>query len=340
MVIIQIPPRLTPKTLLPFSIELAEHPKDPITILDFRVLAHVEPFGMLFLSALIRQLGRRGKKIFGKDFKLHARNFSSHEYASWMGFFRSFGLAFGTEPGEAPGGRTYVPLTRIVVSKIVTEAKESYVHHGEIIEDVSKKIAGILTRHQKCEIENTLTYSIRELFRNVIEHGNASHIWYAAQYWPTKNKVEVAILDEGVGLLSSLSRNQRLEIDSDQKAVFMALQPGISGVSKERRNSKLDGAWVNSGYGLFMTSSISKMGGSFHICSGKAAIHLQNQDAFWLPCSYDGVAIRMVLHPSRINSLNCALENLRIEGQKIARKLGEKDVELTASQMSRMLSRA
>ena len=50
---ITIPSSLTPNTLIPFSLVLNTHPDTPENCLDFKYLGHVEPFGMLFLSALI-----------------------------------------------------------------------------------------------------------------------------------------------------------------------------------------------------------------------------------------------------------------------------------------------
>ena len=293
---------------------------------------------MLFLSALIRQYAKKGRDKFGRDFKIKAKNFSANKYASWMGFFQSFGLDHGNEPGQASGSGTYIPLTRLVVNRIKSEAREEFVHHGEIIEEESSRIAGILTRHSSCAVYETLTYAIREIFRNVVEHGEASHIWYAAQYWPTKNKVEISILDEGVGLFKSLNKNPKLNIQNNSQAVFMALQPGISGVTKEKRK-KSDGDWVNSGYGLYMTSSLCQFGGDFYICSGENAIRLIGEKSEIMSCSFNGVAIRMVLDTRQIKKLNEALEALRNKGQKIAAELGNLDTDLTASKMSRMLSK-
>lgn len=334
---ITIPSSLTPDTLIPFSLILNKHPDTPENCLDFRHLGHVEPFGMLFLSALIRQFGRKGREVFGRDFKLVAKNYSGNDYASWMGFFKSFGLDYGNEPSQVSGNGTYIPITRLVVNKIKTEAREGFVHHGEILEAESSRIAGVLTRHSGCKVSETLTYAIREIFRNVVEHGEASHIWYAAQYWPSRNKVEISILDEGIGLVNSLKRNPKLNIQDNCQAIFMALQPGISGVPKEKRK-RSDGDWRNSGYGLFMTSSLCQLGGSFHICSGSDAIFLIGNESTFSKCSFQGVAIRLVLDTSTITSLNQALEGLRNKGEKIAASLGNIDSELTASKMSRMLS--
>lgn len=336
--IITIPSRLTPTELLPFSTQLSATPVEDIYLLDFRGVGHAEPFGMLFLAALIRQFVRSRRLLQGKNCQIRVANFADKQYVSWMGLFKSFGLDHGNGPGEASGSGTYIPLTRLTVSRIIGEARDEYVHHGEVIEAEARRIAQILTRNDDGDLSNTLTYALREIMRNVVEHGESSHIWYAAQYWPTKNKVEVSILDEGVGLLPSLQRNPRIAVDSNRKAIFMALQPGVSGVAKERRR-RSDGDWVNSGYGLFMTSSLCQAGGNFTICSGTDALQLDAGRSKYFDCAFKGVAIRMVLDTSKIRDVDSALSELRDKGQAMAKELGSEDSELTASKMSRMLSK-
>lgn len=335
---ITIPSRLTPDELLPFSAQLHATATEESYLLDFRGVGHVEPFGMLFLAGLIRQFVRSRRQLQGKECEIRVANYADKTYASWMGLFKSFGLDHGNGPGEASGSGTYIPLTRLTVNRIIAEAREEYVHHGEIIEAEAKRIACMLTRRNNGDITETLTYAVREIMRNVVEHGNTGHIWYAAQYWPTSSRVEVSILDEGIGLLHSLRRNPRLNVDSNQKAIFMALQPGISGVAKEKRR-RSDGDWVNSGYGLFMTSSLCQVGGDFTICNYEDALRLDADGSRFLNCAFQGVAIRMVLDISRIRDLDSSLSELREKGQAIAKELGNEDTELTASKMSRMLSK-
>lgn len=335
---ITIPSRLTAAELLPFSAQLRAAAVEESYLLDFRGVGYVEPFGMLFLAALIRQFVRSRRQAQGKDCEIRVANYENKTYASWMGLFKSFGLDHGNGPGEASGSGTYIPLTRLTVSRIIGEARDEYIHHGEVIEAEARRIARILTRNDCGDITETLTYAVREIMRNVVEHGETSHIWYAAQYWPTKSRVEVSILDEGIGLLPSLRRNPRLNVDSNHKAIFMALQPGVSGIAKEKRR-RSDGDWVNSGYGLFMTSSLCQVGGDFTICNDANALRLDADGSRFIDCAFQGVAIRMVLDTSKIRDLNSSLSELRDKGQAIAKELGNEDTELTASKMSRMLSK-
>lgn len=340
MKVINIPRNLTPQVLTPFSIDLNSNltGSEREFCFDFAGLGLVEPFGMLFLSAIIRRFIREGRLRFGDEFRLSAMNFKGKSYASWMALFKSCGLDYGNEPGQASGSSTYIPITRLVVARIKSEAREGFVHHGEVIERESSRIADVLTRGSGCSLNETLTYAIREIMRNVVEHGEASHIWYAAQYWPTKARVEVAVLDEGVGLLQSLKRNDKLNIANNNEAIFRALQPGVSGVPKKKRKSS-DGAWVNSGYGLYMTSSLCNRGGDFFIVSDDLSLSLCGGEVAFHDCSYKGVAIRIVLDTNKIGDLRGTLEEIRSEGERIAAEIGNPSVELTASKMSRMLSR-
>lgn len=335
---ISIPERLTPETLFPFSRQLQEIPHHDGYLLDFERVGHVEPFGMLFLAALVRQFVRLRRRAQGGELSVKAANYRSKTYASWMGMFKSLGLEHGNEPGEARGSKRYIPLTRIIVRKLLSEARNEYIHHGEVVERESQRIAQVLTNNEADAVEETLTYAIREMMRNVVEHGMASHIWFAAQHWPTKRKVEIAILDEGIGLLASLKRNPALKVDSHEKALFFSLQPGISGVAKEHRR-KSDGDWKNSGYGLYMASSLCQFGGSFHICSGGKALSLQEENCQYVDAAFSGVAVRLVLDTSRIRGLSSSLEELRRKGYEIAKTLGNDDAEVTASKMSRMLAK-
>jgi anti-sigma regulatory factor (Ser/Thr protein kinase) len=331
-----VPSRLTPFHLFPFSVELSEAPISDSYLFDFQSVGHAEPFGMLFLAALIRQFARNRRNSLGKNLPIKVTNFENKSYVSWMGLFKSFGLNYGNEPGAASGRGTYIPITRLTVNRIVDEARSEFVHHGEVIEAEALRIAKILTQSKDDELTETLTFSIREIMRNVIEHGQTGHVWYAAQYWPSLNKVEVSILDEGIGIFESLKRNPQAKATNNKEAICLSLQPGVSGVVKSMRK-KSDGDWRNSGYGLYMTRSLAQIGGTFLICGGDDALLLNNVASNFYPCSYKGVAVRFVLDTSKISDLNSSLAKIRAKGEKLALDMGNPDQELTASKMSRML---
>jgi hypothetical protein len=198
-----------------------------------------------------------------------------------MGFYKSCGIDIGNSPGQAKGSDRYIPLTKTSVEQLWESADELYSHVGEVIGQEARRIAKILTQTDEGEPFETLAYSLREIIRNIVEHSQTSNVWYAAQYWPQRNKVEIAILDEGIGVKASLSKNSSLTVNDDEQALNLALQPGISEVVNAHKGSYSD-EWANTGYGLFMVSEICKKSGDFILCSGSKAIQLNETEKNFL----------------------------------------------------------
>lgn len=321
--VIRVPATLDLPQVAKFSVSMAEISEADKYLIDYSRLSTVRPFGMLLFGAILRRFmhERRGAQFFGCGFQ-------GKDYAAHMGFFQSIGLDYGKCPGEASGNANYVPITQIQLQDIQREARANREHMGETIERHSRRLARVLSRGQR-NLEDHLTYAIREIVRNTFEHSEADSVWVAGQYWPTMNLVEVAVLDEGVGIRAGLSRNRRLCVEDDADALRLAIEPGISGT----RYRRSDDIWANSGFGLFMTSSICKMGGSFVLCSGDYAMRLEGADLQLWSCSFQGTAIRMCLRPSRLGLLSEITRTLVKEGERRARK-NRRQAILTASKVS------
>ena len=208
----------------------------------------------------------------------------------------------------------------------------------EAIEGRCEKLAAVLAQNQSDPVQNTLSYSLREIFRNALEHSRAETIWYAAQYWPGKHLVELSILDQGIGVRSSLSRNPHLAIGNDEDALRFSLLPGISGVAFKGGPQMRKDAWANSGYGLFMTSQLCARGGGFMICSGERGLLLEDGTETTFDVGFEGTALRLEIYIPEVRGLSEALEDLRKRGGTIAGELRQ-TANLTASMSSRMLSR-
>ncbi len=302
-------------------------------IIDFGPLKWLEPFGMLYFARQLRAFADQRKPS-----RCQAVNHHSHGYASHMGFFQSFGLKFGNETGAAPGNTVYIPITELNIRRLHIEAAQCQVHVQEIIEGRCAKLAAVLARSGGGPLQQTLGFSLREIVRNVTEHSNADSIWYAAQYWPAKQLVELSILDQGLGIRATLSRNPHLTITSTDDALRLALQPGISGRAYEGGPKLRNDAWANSGYGLYMTSQICARGGSFALCSGDRGIlrTLENEKAF--DVGFTGTAIRLCIYVPEVRGLNEALSEFSKRGENLAGK-ADKSFNMTASMSSRMLAK-
>lgn len=295
---------------------------------DFRNLGTVEPFGMLIVGAKLRQFVETHP-----DSIRQALNYEKATYATHMGFFRSFGMKHGKELGTVQGNENFIPITKIDVQDLREEARKNVEHIIETTEKKAESMAEVLARGETKLIEY-LTYSIREIMRNIVEHSEAKSIWISGQYWPTKDIVEIAIIDEGVGIQSSLRNNPYLSIKNDEDALLLSVEPGISGKAFGKMRGQDD--WANSGYGLYMTSSICQNGGSFAICSNSRALIFNNEKHKMVETSFRGTAIRMRLKASMVGDLSKKLEELSIEGGKRARD-NSKSAIISASKISRIL---
>lgn len=327
-----VPSSLDHESALQFSHTLLCLPDEDDFLFDFSKLGHVEPFGMLYASTAIR-LCRKARL----QARFQAINFSQCTYAGHMGFFQTFGLDFGKSPGEAPGGNTYLPITRLEVATVTQEAAENQENVNDAIERRCATLAKILTQKDGGDLVDALTYSFREMFRNVAEHSESTTIDFCAQYWPSKDTVELAILDTGVGIRQTLSANPHLRISNDSDALKLSLMPGVSGKVFKGAKQNLRGAWGNSGYGLYMTSRICRNGGSFLIASGASALILQDEEKTITVAGCRGTALRLVINTQQVEKLSDMLARFRLEGREAAEDLS--GVDLSASLASRMLSR-
>jgi hypothetical protein len=300
-------------------------------VIDFGELRFVQPFGMLLFAAQLRRFVAAHPTA-----TIEYRHYEAHGYPAHMGFFQACGIEFGKQMGEAPGSAHYIPITRLGIAELEADAAENYEDARETIERRSGQLATVLTREEQGPLHETLTYALREIFRNVLEHSQADAIFYAAQHWPERKLVELAILDEGKGMAASLGRNPHIRIESDQEALRLAILPGISGVAFKGARKKRNDAWANSGYGLFMTSQLCQRGGSFVIGSGDALLKIEQDSYEDHELAFPGTLIRLRFKTDQIEDLSQSLEDLRKRGADIAGTLAS-EANMSASMSSRML---
>lgn len=305
-------------------------------LFDFsRTTGLVEPFGMLMVSSEIRKLIRKHPES-----KVRCSGFRHMSYAGHMGFFQAFGLDFGKKPGEAAGSKSYIPLTIMRTEEIVDAATRNAREVGEEVDELCARLCETLCATDEGAVFDTLRYSMRELIRNVIEHSEAQQFGFCSQYWPSKGRAEVAILDRGVGLRQSLSLNPHIDASDDKRAINYAMMPAVSGKAfKGARRPRRSSPWNNSGFGLYMTSRICRNGGSFFLGSGEAGMLLTSgKDAKrYFDMRHQGTVIRMRIDTRQVNDLRESLARYRAEGEEIQNKYAE-IVNIDPSSASLMLS--
>ena len=327
------PSQVDMPSALDFVAQIGRLPDSPQYEIDFSRVRLVEPFPMLLIASELRKLNQRKPEP-----EIECTGFKHMTYAAHMGFFQCFGLAYGNEPGQARGSLDYLPITIFETKEVEREALIKGVEVGSYIEATSQRLSGVLSGGEEGPLFDTLTYSIREIMRNAVEHSDADRFGICAQHWPSKKRVEVAILDRGQGLRETLSKNPHIDASDDKKAINFALMPAISG--KAFKGSKLQrrGNWTNSGFGLYMTNRICRNGGNFFIASGASAMLLtKSTGKRYFDCALDGTAVRMVIDTGNLSGLRESLDQYREEGYEFQRKYRE-IVDIDPSSASLMLS--
>lgn len=327
---VKLPSNLDYKTTLDFINCIHNLENSDKYYFDFDDLNWTPPFSLVAISCAIRQF--RAQKA---DSEFFAVNHERHSYQAHMGFFNAFGLDYGNKPGEASGNSRYLPISIIKSDELFT--KDNITKPiGEIIEIKSNQLSKLLTQEETGNLVDTLTYALREIIRNVFEHSQSDQLEYCAQYWPSRNKVEIAIIDTGIGILKSISENSQLKIGSNLDALKTSLLPGVSGKIYQDNVENYDDPWINTGYGLFILNRLCRLGGEFLICSGTDAICYQNDDKTEISTNFQGTAIGMEIDLSKIDSLSDTIDDILKQGKEIIKDLGG-NANISASKASSML---
>lgn len=317
---------------LEFGNQLASYCGEPNEfIFDFQGKGLDTPFGMLYLAFAIKKFLLRHPNA-----GISPINYDERLYASHMGYFQACGFEIGNLPGQAHGSDTYLPITMMSVSELREQAKNEIKEVGDVIEEYSKKLSCILLQQDNDPLVETLTYTFRELIRNIVEHSKSETLGFCAQFRKKAKQAEIAILDTGIGIRSALSNNPYLKISEDREALNLALMPGVSGkIFKGVKKNPYD-FWQNSGYGLFAVSRLCGHGGKFTICSGDTALALKPDKKEYHPTSFQGTALRIILSTTEIKNTQSTLAKIMKEGAKQAKELGMEGTQ--ASTASKMLS--
>jgi hypothetical protein len=124
-----------------------------------------------------------------------------------------------------------------------------------ISDDITHKIisnANNLSSDNKDDLSKYLKYLIREMMSNVVSHANSQIGGFiTAQYYPQKNKVQVIIIDNGIGLQASLSQNYHLNNEED--AIQKAMEKEVTGSNPFASYNNVQ---KHAGLGLFFLSKI------------------------------------------------------------------------------------
>lgn len=281
-------------------------------VFDLSGMQWVEPFAMLHVASAVSH-----KIATSPNIIIEAVG-HTNGYARFMGFFRELGI-----PGE--GGATipenhenYLPIQTLNLREVRADASRRDMAPGQIIETHTRSIARTLARQNYGPLWQTIQYALREIIRNAAEHSKCDYVLYCGQFWPTQNRVEVAILDEGIGIVRSLQKNPLVTDRSEIDILRLSLQPGISGANYEGAELDENNEWANSGFGLYVVSELCKRGGSLTVLSGGSGLCVSSDGESEIASWHAGTALRLIIDTSNLRSIAASLALIVAKGEKIA----------------------
>lgn len=297
--------------------------------ITFEHLEFIEPAGALLFLTTMDKI--RGLKVpYGIEPINHLKR-SAISYGETMGIFQQLGIS------DAPSytsGATYIAPTKIKIQEVfrklddVGESIESY------YETISDKIVGKALRLVDSEVDegvrDLFIFVVREMIRNIFDHSQSPHYYYASQAYRANNSVEVVIADVGVGLLATIPfdvEERWFGKDTDEEAIRKALTPGISALSN---HSYAPEDYKNSGYGLALVKRIiQRTDGLFSIASGTKSITFTAEEEIINNCDINGTIVRMRLQLDKLESVS--FQEILDEAENEAKIKGFKQIPSTAS---------
>jgi hypothetical protein len=303
--------------------------------LDFSPLKFARPLGTLLLASELRQFFSTQERSFTAT-GIDAGGRAAHSYLAHVGFFKGIGLPIGNRPGEATGSSTYVPIRVLTRLELEAAARASLslesdrARFGVAIQQEASKLAALVTGDRRPLVNSQITYCLREVIRNVFEHGRTNQCTVQAQLM-TDGYVEVAISDRGCGILTSLSG--RLGVSDDTGALQAAVQPGVSGAPVDDDDGE---GWANSGYGLYVLSEIGKRYGSFALFSGSSVLRTDGDGAAASTTTHRiaGTAVGLKFRQLKKGRFDAELREIVRAGERLAAEQGRH----TKASMSTRLS--
>lgn len=187
----------------------------------------------------------------------------------------------------------------------------------KITSDIVKLIIGNISNledHETNDLSNYLKYMIGEMMDNVICHAQSELGGFVtAQYYPNKNnKIQIVIIDNGIGLLKSL-RDNYPKLTNEQEAIIKALEEGTSGY---KPTDSLYTSRTHAGRGLYILSQIINSTDGKLLIVSNDTVYRSSQNTFQkIETNFQGTLIAFELFE----------KNLEYEFRQIFKQITDKE---------------
>ncbi len=272
---------------------------------DFNDLYYLKPIGIVTFYSLIESLNQAEFEfIFSKLVNLNRNAIS---YGLNIGFFQQLGL---NQSYFNRGGATYISPKRIEMSELRIELDSIKKSNVDYCDEVAHELVGKIsqtTRYMNDEdVKDLISFSIREMLRNIFDHSQAQTFWYVTQAYPRENRIEIAIGDTGVGFKGTVPFDCEYmwynDCVKDIDAIYEAVKPGVTAMSNhsyEIEDNK------NSGYGLPLVKKIAEeTNGFLLVASGEKAVKFERDSNTEIDCWIQGTMIGISIYVDKLHKLD------------------------------------
>jgi hypothetical protein len=315
--VVNLPSQFIPSALSGLQADLAASQYAGSVNVNFSCLGFSKPLAMLVAGSYFR----RWIKI-RRDHSLSTTHsgidvaINAHSYLMHLGFFDYAGMSsVGSKIGAAKGNTRYLPIREVKRSELEASVKETGEKLIDAIIFLSDGLANVLAGTDSGEIKRGFSYSIREIIRNALEHSGSDSCFICGQRWVNGHS-EIAIIDEGVGIHSTLSHVYEI---TDDSSLQYAVKPGVS-----RTHSMTDdeNVYKNSGFGLYVLSELGSSFGWFCLGSGSHKLIYKGGECLSSALPFDGTFVGIHLNSSPRNFadtlseiVSCGEEEAQNEGR-------------------------
>lgn len=311
--LISIPKELKIESIKPLVEQLQRVGNRNEILIDFSPLSEpVKPLPILILGQILKKVSQDNPKT---SFVGISQKNKVHSYLKHIGFFDIFEIPIGKKIGEAKGSHRYIPIKKISYSDLISKTSPPYLKLANVIHEEASQIAKLILVDEGVDVEYALTFSIREIIRNVFEHSKSKECYLCGQRWHG-GAVQIGIIDSGIGINASLSEKE--PVNNDEQALQKAILPGVT---RANINNSKENIFDNSGYGLYVLSELGRDYGYFTLGSGQSYIVIGENIDESREFYYDGTFVGLHLVKS-LNNFETILDEIIYNGENEARICG------------------
>lgn len=250
---------------------------DDDLILDGRALRFADPFGLALLGATLYMLRERGRSV-----RVAGLSSVVGSYLQRMDVFEGVELV---DCAAASGRRrdrrdALVELTRLdqrgEIERTANQLATALVGRMPDI-DMAEPLDEMSCVNTAGRIVSLINYALAELLNNALNHARRHRhdnacVWVASQYYQRNGRLQLAVVDNGCGMLATLREHvalRNLPRKSDLHAILAALRPRVSC----NRDLGVFPDSVNQGVGLTTTARIAEEAGGRLVVVSGSGIH-------------------------------------------------------------------